>query len=123
LDNVDCLVIIFAAVAALGFWAARWRPGDLERLQEWGLAGRRFGTITSWFLLGGDVYTAYTFIAVPGLVFAAGLGFFAVPYTIIVYPIVFLVLPKFWTWPGIVAMSPLPILYANVLIAACWRCW
>ena len=91
-------VIIFAAVAALGFWAARWRPGDLQRLQEWGLAGRRFGTITSWFLLGGDVYTAYTFIAVPGLVFAAGaLGFFAVPYTIIVYPIVFLVLPKFWT--------------------------
>ena len=91
-------VIIFAAVAALGFWAARWRPGDLERLQEWGLAGRRFGTLTSWFLLGGDVYTAYTFIAVPGLVFAAGaLGFFAVPYTIIVYPIVFLVLPRFWT--------------------------
>ena len=67
-------------------------------MQEWGLAGRRFGTITSWFLLGGDVYTAYTFIAVPGLVFATGaLGFYAVPYTIIVYPIVFLVLPKFWT--------------------------
>ena len=97
-EMLTVFVIIFAAVAALGFWAARWRPGDLERLQEWGLAGRRFGTITSWFLLGGDVYTAYTFIAVPGLVFAAGaLGFFAVPYTIIVYPIVFLVLPKFWT--------------------------
>jgi solute:Na+ symporter, SSS family len=97
-EMLTVFVIIFTAVAALGFWAARWRPGDLERLQEWGLAGRRFGTITSWFLLGGDVYTAYTFIAVPGLVFAAGaLGFFAVPYTIIVYPIVFLVLPKFWT--------------------------
>ncbi len=97
-EMLTVFVIIFAAVAALGFWAARWRPGDLERLQEWGLAGRRFGTITSWFLLGGDVYTAYTFIAVPGLIFAAGaLGFFAVPYTIIVYPIVFLVLPKFWT--------------------------
>jgi solute:Na+ symporter, SSS family len=97
-EMLTVFVIIFAAVAALGFWAARWRPGDLERLQEWGLAGRRFGTITSWFLLGGDVYTAYSFIAVPGLVFATGaLGFFAVPYTIIVYPIVFLVLPRFWT--------------------------
>ncbi len=96
-EMLTVFVIIFAAVAALGFWAARWRPGDLERLQEWGLAGRRFGTITSWFLLGGDVYTAYSFIAVPGLVFATGaLGFFAVPYTIIVYPLVFLVLPKFW---------------------------
>jgi SSS family solute:Na+ symporter len=97
-EMLAVFVIIFAAVAALGFWAARWRPGDLERLQEWGLAGRRFGTITSWFLLGGDVYTAYSFIAVPGLVFATGaLGFFAVPYTIIVYPLVFLILPKFWT--------------------------
>lgn len=96
-EMLTIFVIIFAAVAALGFWAARWRPGDLERLQEWGLAGRRFGTLTSWFLLGGDIYTAYTFVAVPGLVFATGaLGFFAVPYTIMVYPIVFLVLPKFW---------------------------
>ena len=97
-EMLTVFVIIFSAVAALGFWAARWRPGDLERLQEWGLAGRRFGTITTWFLLGGDVYTAYTFIAVPGLVFATGaLGFFAVPYTIMVYPLVFLILPKFWT--------------------------
>ena len=97
-EMLTVFVIMFAAVTVLGFWAARWHPGDLERLQEWGLAGRRFGTITSWFLLGGDVYTAYTFIAVPGLIFAVGaLGFYAVPYTIIVYPIVFLILPKFWT--------------------------
>ncbi len=97
-EMLSIFIIVFAAVTVLGFRASRWRPGDLDRLQEWGLAGRRFGTITSWFLLGGDVYTAYTFIAVPGLVFATGaLGFYAVPYTIIVYPIVFLVLPRFWT--------------------------
>ena len=97
-EMLTVFVIMFSVVTILGFWAARWHPGDLERLQEWGLAGRRFGTITSWFLLGGDVYTAYTFIAVPGLIFATGaLGFYAVPYTIIVYPIVFLILPKFWT--------------------------
>ncbi len=90
--------IVFIAVTVLAFWAARWRPGDLTRLQEWGLGGRRFGTVVSWFLLGGDVYTAYSFIAVPGLVFASGaLGFYSVPYLIIVYPIVFLILPKFWT--------------------------
>jgi hypothetical protein len=27
--------------------------------------GRGFGTFVSWFMLGGDLYTAYTFIAVP----------------------------------------------------------
>ena len=97
-EMLSIFIIMFAVVTILGFWAARWHPGDLERLQEWGLAGRRFGTVISWFLLGGDIYTAYTFIAVPGLVFATGaLGFYAVPYTIIVYPIVFLILPKFWT--------------------------
>src|SRR5207302_10882975 len=40
---------------------------------------------------------AYTFIAVPALMFGAGaIGFFAVPYTIIIYPFAFLVFPKLW---------------------------
>src|SRR6058998_2445001 len=91
-------IIFFLLVTVLGFIAARWRRGNLDLLHEWGLAGRRFGTVVTWFLLGGDLYTAYTFIAVPALVFGAGaLGFFALPYTIIVYPLVFMVMPRFWT--------------------------
>jgi solute:Na+ symporter, SSS family len=87
----------FLLVTVLGFVAAHWRRGDLTLLNEWGLAGRRFGTVVTWFLLGGDLYTAYTFIAVPALVFGVGaLGFFAVPYTIIVYPIVFVIMPRLW---------------------------
>ncbi len=70
-------------VTWLGFAAARWRRAISNQLHEWGLGGRRFGTVVTWFLLGGDLYTAYTFIAVPALAFGAGaLGFFAVPYTI-----------------------------------------
>ena len=91
-------VLLFGFVTVLGFMAARWRRGDLDELHEWGLAGRRLGTVVVWFLLGGDVYTAYTFIAVPALVFGAGaIGFFALPYTIIVYPLVFLILPRMWS--------------------------
>jgi SSS family solute:Na+ symporter len=91
-------VLLFGAVTILGFAASHWRRGDLDLLHEWGLAGRRLGTIVVWFLLGGDVYTAYTFIAVPALVFGAGaIGFFALPYTIIVYPLVFLILPRMWS--------------------------
>jgi SSS family solute:Na+ symporter len=91
-------VTLFGFVTYLGFAAARWRRGDLEQLHEWGLGGRRFGTIVTWFLLGGDLYTAYTFIAVPGLVFGAGaIGFFAIPYTIIAYPFVFVVFPRLWS--------------------------
>lgn len=90
-------LLLFALVAALGFLAARWRSGDLDRLHEWGLGGRSFGAWITWFLLGGDLYTAYTFVAVPALVFAKGaIGFFSVPYTIICFPLVFLLLPRLW---------------------------
>src|SRR6202049_4817014 len=90
-------VLLFAFITWLGFAAARWRRGDLDLLHEWGLGGRRFGTVVTWFLVGGDVYTAYTFIAVPALAFGAGaVAFFAVPYTIVIYPILFLVFPRFW---------------------------
>jgi solute:Na+ symporter, SSS family len=90
-------VVLFAFITWLGFVSSRWRRGDLDQLHEWGLGGRRFGTLITWFLVGGDLYTAYTFIAVPALAFGAGaIAFFAVPYTIIVYPILFVVFPRMW---------------------------
>jgi len=90
-------VLLFGFITWLGFAAANWRKGDLDQLHEWGLGGRRFGTIVTWFLVGGDLYTAYTFIAVPALAFGAGaIAFFAVPYTIMIYPILFLVFPRLW---------------------------
>jgi len=96
--SLSVFIALFAMVTAIGFVAARWRRGDLDQLHEWGLAGRRFGTVVTWFLLGGDLYTAYTFMAVPALVFGAGaIGFFAVPYTIIAYPFVFVVMPRLWS--------------------------
>jgi SSS family solute:Na+ symporter len=92
-------VALFLLVTVLGFIAARWRRADsMEHLDEWGLGGRNFGPWITWFLLGGDLYTAYTFVAVPALVYGAGAtGFFAVPYTIVVYPMVFLVAPRLWS--------------------------
>jgi solute:Na+ symporter, SSS family len=94
---LSIFVVLFGFISWLGFAAARWRKGDLDLLHEWGLGGRRFGTLITWFLVGGDVYTAYTFIAVPALAFGAGaVAFFAVPYTIIIYPLLFLVFRRLW---------------------------
>jgi SSS family solute:Na+ symporter len=91
-------IFFFALVTVMGFLAARWKSGPVsEHLDEWGLGGRQFGTWITWFLVGGDFYTAYTVIAVPALVYAVGAyGFFALPYTIIVYPFVFAVMPLLW---------------------------
>src|SRR6188472_200312 len=94
------LILLFAVVTVLGFMATRFKKGDsLDSLDEWGLGGRKFGTWVTWFLLGGDLYTAYTFIAVPAAMFAMGsvAGFFAVPYTIILYPIIFIFMARLWS--------------------------
>ncbi|CCH79751.1 putative sodium/proline symporter [Nostocoides japonicum T1-X7] len=94
------LIILFAAVTLMGFYASRWRrPTSMESLDEWGLGGRSFGTWITWFLLGGDLYTAYTFVAVPAAMFSAGAvsGFFAVPYTIVLYPIIFVFMGRLWS--------------------------
>src|ERR671921_2127582 len=101
-DHITEIVIftfLFLLVSGMGFIAARWRaPKDMAHLDEWGLGGRSFGGWITWFLIGGDLYTAYTFVAVPALVFGVGaLGFFAVPYTIVVYPLVFIVAPRLWS--------------------------
>lgn len=92
-------LFFFLLVTILGFAAARWRRAKaLDNLDEWGLGGRGFGTFIAWFLIGGDLYTAYTFVAVPALLYAgSGIGFFAVPYTIVVYPLIFLFLPRLWS--------------------------
>ena len=93
------VVVLFLVVTVMGFVASRWRRGEsLMHLDEWGLGGRSFGSWITWFLLGGDLYTAYTFVAVPALMFGAGAaGFFAVPYTVIIYPLVFLVVIRLWS--------------------------
>src|SRR5712675_1117302 len=102
-DRIDWIALavflfFFLLVTVMGFFAARWKSGPVSaHLDEWGLGGRQFGTWITWFLVGGDFYTAYTVIAVPALVYSVGAyGFFALPYTIIVYPFVFAVMPKLW---------------------------
>lgn len=91
--------VLFLVVSAMGFAAARWRrTGTLDHLDEWGLGGRRFGAWVTWFLIGGDLYTAYTFVAVPALLFGAGaVGFYAMPYAVIGYPLAMLPLLRLWS--------------------------
>ncbi|MDQ4502999.1 monocarboxylate uptake permease MctP [Sinomonas sp. ASV322] len=97
------VIVLFAVVAVMGFMAANWRRSKsaegLHSLDEWGLGGRGFGTWITWFLLGGDLYTAYTFVAVPAAMYATGAvsGFFAVPYTVVLYPIIFIIMSRLWS--------------------------
>ncbi|TAN14075.1 MAG: sodium:solute symporter [Chitinophagaceae bacterium] len=96
-ESLFVFIFLFLIVGVIGIYAWRWRKGDSDNLSEWGLGGRNFGIVVSWFLIGGDLYTAYTLIAVPALVFGKGaIGLFALPYTIVVYPLMLLVMPRLW---------------------------
>lgn len=95
--TVAVFLLVLLLTAASGLLISRWHARGRGGLEEWGLGGRRFGTLVTWFLVGGDFYTAYTIIAVPALVFATGAaGFFALPYTILTYPFVFATMPRLW---------------------------
>ncbi|MGV9317087.1 sodium:solute symporter family protein [Streptomyces sp. NPDC003691] len=89
---------VVGTASLLAAAARRFRTTDaLPSLDDWALAGRSLGPAWTWLLLGGTVFTAYTFTAVPGLAYGNGaLAFFAVPYTVIVCPLAFVLLPRLW---------------------------
>ena len=90
-------IVLFAIFAALGFGASKWRKGDMKELGEWALAGRRLGAYLAWFLVGADLYTAYTFIAIPSAVFLHGsIYMFAVPYVMATFAVAMIVMTSLW---------------------------
>jgi SSS family solute:Na+ symporter len=98
LEAIIVFAVLFGVVAIVGFMSGRWNRTNANPLSEWALGGRRFGTVITWFMLGGDVYTAYTFVAVPALMFGVGaMGFFSVLTMMLVYPILFAIFPRLWS--------------------------
>ncbi len=98
-DAVSWIVFLtfFVFFVVLGFFAMFWRRGDLKLLNEWALAGRRLGTWLMFFLVGADLYTAYTFIAIPSSLYAKGaIFFYAVPYVTLTFGIAMLAMPRIW---------------------------
>lgn len=100
MNNVEVVAVfisLFVLFVALGFWASRWRRGDMSDLGEWALAGRKLGSYLAWFLVGADLYTAYTFIAIPESLFVKGaIYFFAVPYVGITFGVAMITMPRLW---------------------------
>ncbi|RZU25652.1 sodium:solute symporter [Streptomyces sp. BK239] len=90
---------VIGGASLLAVTARRLRPNDrLPSLEGWALADRSLGPVWTWLLLGGTMFTAYTFTAVPGLAYGNGApAFFAVPYTVIVFPLAFVLLSRLWS--------------------------
>lgn len=95
---IVAFVSLFVLFIALGFYGKYWRRGDPNHIHEWSLAGRRLGTTLVFFLIGADLYTAYSFVAIPSGVFAKGsLYFFAIPYVMLTFGVALVTMPRLWT--------------------------
>ncbi|MFE5895421.1 sodium:solute symporter [Streptomyces sp. NPDC056462] len=90
---------VIGGASLLAVTARRLHPSDrLPSLEGWALADRSLGPVWTWLLLGGTIFTAYTFAAIPGLAYGNGApAFFAVPYTVIVCPLAFVLLSRLWS--------------------------
>lgn len=90
--------IIVLIVVAVGFIAGS-NKASRSNIEEWTIGGRSFGGLIVWFLIGADIYTAYTFLGLTGYAYSLGAAaFFAVPYVVMAYPIAYFIIPKIWTF-------------------------
>ncbi|MEM0138863.1 MAG: sodium:solute symporter [Thermoplasmatales archaeon] len=97
ISGIIVWVLLLVVFIFLGFYGRRWKKGDLTKLDEWALGGRRFSAWIVWFLVGADLYTAYTFIAIPSSVFSIGaIYYYAVPYVAVTFGIAMWAMPKLW---------------------------
>ena len=95
--SIIVFIVLFAIFAIVGFLSSRFRRGNGTKLNEWSLAGRKLGSYLAWFLVGGDLYTAYTFIAVPSAEYANGsIYLFATPYVMATFAVAFVTMTTLW---------------------------
>jgi SSS family solute:Na+ symporter len=98
IDVFIVFVSLFLVFIGLGFYGKYWRRGDQNNVHEWSLAGRKLGTTMVFFLIGADLYTAYSFVAIPSGVFVKGaLYFFAIPYVMLTFAVALVAMPRLWT--------------------------
>lgn len=97
---MSTLIILLVALGAtfvilvLGGVAGRTRNDNLE---GWLVHHRGMGSLLLWFLLGSEIYTAFTFQGLAGYSYSNGAaGFYNVAQNDVAYGIAFLVLPCIW---------------------------
>ncbi len=98
-SNIDYALffLLVITVIVVSFLGAKWRKADFSKISEWSIGGRKFGTLIIWFLMGGDIYTAYSLISIPGGSYGLG-GFilYAVVYGTMSYPFLYYVAPRLY---------------------------
>lgn len=97
-NEVMSLVVIFAFV--IGATVIGMIPGMKQKmtLEQWAVGGRNFGRWLNWFIMAGEIYTAFAFLGASGWAYArGGPTFYILGYGALAYLVGYYILP---------AMSP-----------------
>src|SRR5262252_4126482 len=85
-------IIVFGALT--GIYAGLRREMNLE---QWTVAGRRFGLLLFWLLMAGDIYTTFSFLGAGGFAYSrVGPTLYIIAYLTLAYVISFFLGPRVW---------------------------
>ena len=95
--GVAITAIVLVGVLAITLVGIRMGRSASRTLEGWVVNSRNMGPVMTWFLLGTEVYTAFTFLGLAGFAFARGGGvFYNVATNDVGYAIGFFLLPAMW---------------------------
>ena len=70
--------------------------GKSDSLEEWAVGGRNFPRWMNWFVLAGEIYTAFAFLGASGWAYSKGAPtFYILGYASLAYALGYWILPKF----------------------------
>ncbi|MGA2083508.1 MAG: sodium:solute symporter family protein [Holophaga sp.] len=90
------IALFFIALFILGSCAVGLIPGMKAKLsfEQWAVGGRNFGRGLNWFILAGEIYTAFAFLGGSGWAYSrGGPVFYALGYGCLAYIVGYYVLP------------------------------
>lgn len=97
-NEVMALIVIFIFV--VGATVVGMIPGMKQKmsLEEWAVGGRSFGRWLNWFIMAGEIYTAFAFLGASGWAYArGGPTFYILGYGALAYLIGYYLLPAIAT--------------------------
>lgn len=92
-ETVSLLIIFLFIISAtiIGLIPGLNKKMNLE---EWAVGGRNFGRWLNWFILAGEIYTAFTFLGASGWAYArGGPTFYILGYGALAYVVGYYILP------------------------------
>ncbi|MDR3590410.1 MAG: sodium:solute symporter family protein [Negativicutes bacterium] len=94
--NNESMALSIIAVFVIGATIVGMIPGLRQKmsLEDWAVGGRSFGPLLNWFILAGEIYTAFAFLGNSGWAYArGGPTFYILGYCSLAYVVGYYVLP------------------------------